>query len=455
MKRTSNNPLKYRGVIEGFYGPRWTHADRLALLESMPKWNMNLYIYSARNDPYHRFGWATLYPREELRRFEELAVRAARRKVMFSIAISPGNTFDPAIQEHRRRLLRKLQQFCDLGCRLFPIFYDDLTAPVDYNGSGGVAHAKKQASVINYFLEELTARVPRARVLFCPTEYGTAEKSAYLSRLHELLDRRVDVMCTSVDEPDPQALPRKHCPRTWPKTFSNDGARQYFQNFGRKPFLWDNFNCADFALNRLNWSPYQGRGDRLNELCSGIVLNPQHVALMNWPVFGTVGEYFANPRQYNPRKAMDRSLDHCMGKAGGTIGRILAKWYTTEWSGYMSSDENLPNLKRGLSGTTVQRRQFLRQVKKAVAPLLLFKQQFDRTIMPPDWTCHLSGYVNLLTRWACAINALCDDALMHMPIEPDQAQAARRALGELWRCSYRMPESLLDYLEKMVEELSE
>jgi hypothetical protein len=233
-------------------------------------------------------------------------------------------------------------------------------------------------------------------------------------------------------------------------TFSNEGARRYFQNFGRKPFFWDNFNCADFALNQLNWSPYQGRGDRLNELCSGILLNPQHVALLNWPVFGTVGEYFANPRRYNPRKAMERSLDRCLGPAGGVIGRVLSKWYTTEWSGYLSSDENLPALEKKLGGTKAQRIRFLKQVKRTVAPLLSLNDRFNATLMPPDWACHLAAYVRLLTTWAGAMHDLCDTALGKGSITAEQAGAARKVLAELRGAESRLPESLLDYLGGMV-----
>lgn len=441
--------LACRGVLEGFCGARWAHEDRISLLDKMPAWNMNLYIYSARNDPYHKHGWAVPYPREEMRRFEELAERAAKNKVMFSIAISPADTYDHSNREHRRLLMRKLQQFCDVGCKLFPIFYDDSNLPIDFNGSSGVAHAERQASVINYFLNELTDKVQQARVLTCPAEFGTSRKSEYLSRLHANLDRRVEVMCTNVDDPIPQAIPRKHCPNTWAKTFSNKGAELYFRNFGRKPFLWDNFNCADFALNQINWSPYQGRGDRLDGLCSGIVLNPQHIALINDPVFGTLGEYLANPRKYNPRKAMDRSLAASLGKDGAVVGRILSKWFTNEWTGYMSSDENLPDLKKSLSGTKIQRIRFLRQVKKEMSPMLLLKEKFDNTIMPPDWACHLDSYVRLLSAWACAMNSLCDAALVKTPVAPEQARSARNVLAELRGASNRMPDSLLDYLEEM------
>lgn len=444
---------EFRGVLEGFYGARWTHADRLALLDKMPAWHMNVYIYAARNDPYHRYGWAVPYPRGEMRLFEELAARAARRRVMFSIAISPGPDYDHSDKRHRGLLMRKLGQFSRLGCTLFPIFYDGADAPVDFNGPGGAAHADKQAAVINYYLERLVQRIPRARVLCCPSEFGSAEKSDYLSRLHDRLDRRVEVMCTSVDEPDPGVV-RTHCPRTWPATFSNAGAERYARNFGRKPLLWDNFNCSDFAMNRLNWSHYEGRGDRLDALCAGILLNPQHLALLNDPVFGTAGAFFGNPRAYHPGKAMDRSLAECLGREGARVGRVLSKWYTSEWSGYSSRGRNLPGLEAGWSGSRAGRLLLLRRIKQIVGPVAGLERAFDRTLMPPDWACHLSAYVRLLTGWARAMEALCGAALVKMPVSPEQAGAARARLKELRGADNRLPDSLLAYLEELVDGVS-
>jgi hypothetical protein len=453
MKRNRVQGPEYRGVLEGFYGPRWTHADRLALLDKMPAWRMNLYIYAARNDPYHRYGWAVPYPRDEMRRFAALAERAALRDAMLSIAISPGPDYDHTRKRHRDLLMRKLGQFVDLGCTLFPIFYDGADAPVDFNGPSGAAHAEKQAAVINGFLEKLSRQAPGARVMCCPSEFGSAEKSDYLCRLHARLDPRVMVMCTSVDKPDPGEV-RTHCPLTWPKKFTNGGAERYARNFGRKPFLWDNFNCSDFSMNRLNWSPYSGRGDRLDALCAGIVLNPQHLALLNDPVFGTAGEFFGNPRAYHPGRAMDRSLAVCLGKEGARVGRILSKWYTSEWSGYSSRELNLPGLKAGLSGSRAGRLLLLRRIKIILEPVAGLERAFDRTLMPPDWACHLSAYVRLLTGWARAVEALCSAAHLEMPVSPEQAGAARARLKELRGADNRLPDSLLAYLEELVDGVS-
>jgi hypothetical protein len=440
----------YCGVIEGFYGARWTHADRLALLDALPGWGMNLYIYSARNDPYHRYGWAIPYPHEERRRFEELAERAARRRVQLAIGLSPGPDYDHTRRDHRRLLLRKLDPFVRLGCRLFPIFYDGAEAPVDFQSPSGAAHGVRQAAVLNDLADALAARAPGARVLTCPAEFGSARPSAYLSSFHQRLDAGIMVMCTSVDDPDPRVRTWRHCPQTWPRTYSNEGAARYARTFGRKPFLWDNFNCVDFALNRLNWSPYQGRGDRLPELCSGIVLNPQNIGLLNWPVLGTAGAFFADPRRYDPRRAMARSLRACLGPAGAAIGRILSQWFTTEWCGYLSASENLPRLPPGLGKSMAARRRFLRRVRQAVAPLRSLHARFNRTLMPPDWACHLDAYVRLLQAWACAVDGFCEEGLETDGFSRSRIRDTARALAGLRQADNRLPDSLLDYLEQLL-----
>lgn len=37
--------LKYRGVVEGFYGNPWSHETRLSILDFMGRHKMNSYVY--------------------------------------------------------------------------------------------------------------------------------------------------------------------------------------------------------------------------------------------------------------------------------------------------------------------------------------------------------------------------------------------------------------------------
>jgi len=431
--------LQYRGVIEGFYGPMWSHADRLHLLRQMPGWHMNLYIYSPRDDPYHRFRWEAPYPPEEMARFTELAAEAQKQGVQFAYAISPGNTFQPRNPAHRQALLEKLQAFIDLGCTFFPIFYDDLVEEFDPDGDAGVRHAELQASVMNELADGITVRCPQARFLFCPTQYMTAEKSRYLCRLHELLDARIETVVTGVD-PDTDPI----CPRT----FSDEGAQRYYQHFGRRPFLWDNFNVRDNALNVLHWSPYAGRGRHLDRLCTGIVLNPQNVYLLNIPIFGCLGDYFADPRGYEPQASFHRHITAFMGEDGAPFGEVLSRWFTSEWfalegSGFLSSERNLPVLPERIDCAIFQ------EIQELLAPLCDFNSRFSRTLMPPRVAAELIPYANLLTEYARAMVEFCT-AEEGMVRRKAGARLLTRVARPETEC-FRLPASLIEYAKKLID----
>ena len=51
--------FEHRGVVEGFYGPPWSHADRLWMLERMGAWGLNRYVYAP--NPKNQCFFANLY----------------------------------------------------------------------------------------------------------------------------------------------------------------------------------------------------------------------------------------------------------------------------------------------------------------------------------------------------------------------------------------------------------
>ena len=46
-----------RGVVEGFYGKPWTHAQKLKGIEYFADYNMNTYFLAPKDDPLQRFNW--------------------------------------------------------------------------------------------------------------------------------------------------------------------------------------------------------------------------------------------------------------------------------------------------------------------------------------------------------------------------------------------------------------
>lgn len=441
--------MAYRGVIEGFYGPMWSHEERLHLIRHLPAWHMNLYIYSPRDDPYHRFHWDAPYPAPEMACFAELAEAARQHDVHFAYAISPGNTFRPQDPTHRQMLLNKLAAFIDLGCTFFPIFYDDLVEPFDPASDAGVAHAEQQAAVVNDLAAGITGLCPEARFLFCPTHYMTAEKLPYLCRLHELLDARVETVVTGVD-PGTDAV----CPRT----FSDEGARRYFENFGRRPFFWDNFNVRDNALNVLHWSPYAGRGANLDRLCSGIVVNPQNVYLLNLPIFGCVGDYLADTRAYDPRASFTRHIEDLMGPDGAPFGQVLSQWFTSEWfasegDGFLSSENNLPAIGRQTPQDGWD--ELLGSIRETLGPLRDFSERYRRTLMPPHVAACLVPYADLLTEYARAMVEFCNAAQGQADARTDAADRLLLRVARPETECFRLPASLIDYARRLIHAMGD
>ena len=82
----------HRGVVEGFYGTRYTHEDRLWLIERLGEWGMNRYVYAPKDDPLHRAKWREPYPESTQRDFAELIARGADAGVQVGFALSPGLT---------------------------------------------------------------------------------------------------------------------------------------------------------------------------------------------------------------------------------------------------------------------------------------------------------------------------------------------------------------------------
>ena len=55
--------VRFRGVVEGFYGTPWSHQARLRHLKFYGENKMNTYIYGPKDDPYHSSpNWRLPYP---------------------------------------------------------------------------------------------------------------------------------------------------------------------------------------------------------------------------------------------------------------------------------------------------------------------------------------------------------------------------------------------------------
>ena len=306
------------GVIEGFYGPPWSHQDRLDVIAFMGSVGLTHYYYAPKDDPYHRSRWRNPYPTGAWEQLRELVRAAQDTGVTFVFAISPGGSITYSDSADYAALEAKLLQVRTLGVSDFALFLDDvpqtLSAPSDRQRFGGLAAA--HAALINRLAQDLDTL--GATLVVTPTVYTTAWGSrAYLEELGDAVAADVPFFWTGVDVAS--------------RGVTVDDAREWAGLIGRAPFLWDNYPVNDFARWRLFLGPVQGRDSDLPSVTYGIVANPMNEAHASMISLATLAEYVRTPAAYDPSEALARAVDALYGERGSRLLEPFLNVYGNYW----------------------------------------------------------------------------------------------------------------------------
>ena len=281
--------IRFRGVVEGFYGEPWSHEARLRQLKFYGENKMNTYIYGPKDDPYHSSpNWRLPYPEKEANQLKELVQVAKENAVNFVWAIHPGKDIKWN-QEDRNNLLGKFEKMYDLGVRSFAVFFDDI--------SGEGTKADKQAELLNY-IDEQFVKVKKdvTPLIMCPTEYNKSwsnVKGGYLTTLGTKLNPSIHIMWTG--------------DRVIADMYEGDtekGGMKWINNLIQRPaYVWWNFPVSDYVRDHLLMGPVYGNDLHIANLMSGFVTNPmEHAESSLLAIYG-VASYAWNPDKYDSDKA--------------------------------------------------------------------------------------------------------------------------------------------------------
>ncbi|MFI0732468.1 beta-N-acetylglucosaminidase domain-containing protein [Streptomyces sp. NPDC021225] len=315
--------MPLRGVIEGFYGSPWTHAERMDQLAFYGDVKMNTYVYAPKDDPYHREKWREPYPADKLAQLGELVRQAAGHHVRFTFALSPGTSLCYSDPAEFTALQAKLGAMYDLGVRSFSVPLDDISYTrwncaadrAAYGEPSQRAAAEAQADLLNRVQKEfLDAREGNAPLQTVPTEYGDVTDTAYKRTLRERLDPRVEVMWTGTD-----VVP--------PRITVADAARAAAV-WGRKVFVWDNYPVNDYgqAEGRLLLAPYDAREPGLHQQLSGLVLNPMNQAAASKVALFGGADFAWNDTGYDPDRTWRAAAAYLVGDDAdpATVSALLS-----------------------------------------------------------------------------------------------------------------------------------
>ena len=299
-----------RGVVEGFYGPPWSHADRLELMRFEGQHELNIYIYGPKDDPYHRKRWREPYPPDQLKRIEELADTARENFVDFSFAISPGLSMVYSSEADFQNLARKLETVGKLGVSNFALFLDDV--PQDLTHSEDKARfktlAEAHAHLINRLYDHLKSLSPNNRLTVCPTIYtnGWGNRD-YIKELGAEVNPAVPLYWTGIE--------------TIPPAITSAQAEEWSGYLRRKPLVWDNYPVNDDNPWWLNLDPLRGRDTGLYAKLQGLVSNPMIQPRLTLIPLQTVADYLWNPLAYDPEKSQRHAI---VSQYGADAPELLA-----------------------------------------------------------------------------------------------------------------------------------
>lgn len=229
------------GVIEGFYGRQWSWSQRRELLQLLPGFQCNAYLYAPKGDPFLRKRWREDWPSEVFAELEALSELSQSQSLSFGMGLSvlDYSEADQAVLEWKIERLNQLR-LGHLG-----VFFDDMRGDDD-------ALLDRQLSALRFIREHSRVK----NLIFCPTYYSldpVLEKVFgkrpvdYWSRLASELPEDVQCFWTG--------------PEVCSRRFSAGDAQQAEEVLGRKPAIWDNYPVNDGRLtsNYLHLQPAMAR----------------------------------------------------------------------------------------------------------------------------------------------------------------------------------------------------
>lgn len=334
------------GVVEGFYGPPWSHQERLDLLAAAPSLGLDTSLYAPKDDPWHRERWREPYPPDALARLGELAAAARDAGVAFVWSVAPGLSMRYADDADHAALVAKAEQVRAAGVRDVWLLFDDvpdrLTDPADADRYGdgphgaGRAHGEAAARFREAFLLPHGLDHP---MTVCPTDYAGCGPSPYRAGLAETLPADARVLWTGRDIVVGEV--------------TREDVLAAAAAFGRRLVLWDNYPVNDFDRTRLFLGPLTGRPADVTGLpLDGVVANAMIEALPSRLPLATVGAWARDPAAYDPARAGAAALRAVAGDRAAQVAPLVRA--CSSWPPSAPRDPGLAALLEGaLAGDAV------------------------------------------------------------------------------------------------------
>lgn len=286
-----------RGVVEGFYGQPWSHAQRLRAIEHFGDFNMNTYFIAPKDDPLQRFNWRSPFAQSFIDQARELSEHAHSHGVDFVACVSPGLSVRYSDQSDVDAIVFRFKQLLNIGITHFGLLWDDISWELQHpeDIAAFTTTAQAQASFTNKIWDAITEEFDRAQLTVCPMQYSGRGTEAYLVDLGRELKSRINIMWTG---------------RSIISEYLDISDAVIFDRSALRPALyWDNYPVNDGSLqSSLFIGPVRNREKGLHKYSSGLLSNPMVQFEASILPLATIGDYLWNTESYEPDASWERAL---------------------------------------------------------------------------------------------------------------------------------------------------
>lgn len=248
------------GIIEGYFGRRWSWADRTSVVRMLAPAGYSFFHYAPKGDEYLRRDWRTPFSDEGAQQLADFARLCRSLGVRFGVGLTPFGCNAGFGEQDRTALKAKLAQLDAIGIDDLALLFDDMEGDFD-------ALARRQATIADFAfgLSGASAR------FLCPSYYSDdpvldrvfgARPPCYLEDLGAALDPTVAVYWTGEEV----------CAREIGRGHLEDVA----DRLGRRPALWDNWpvNDGPRMSQHLHLRAFTGRTAEAGAMLTHHAINP-------------------------------------------------------------------------------------------------------------------------------------------------------------------------------------
>lgn len=286
-----------RGVVEGFYGQPWSHAQRLRAIEHFGDFNMNTYFIAPKDDPLQRFNWRSPFAESFIEQAKELSEHARSHGIDFVACVSPGLSVRYSDQSDVDAIIYRFKQLLSIGITHFGLLWDDISWELQHpeDIATFTTTAQAQAAFTNKIWDAITQEYDRAQLTVCPMQYSGRGTEEYLKDLGRELKSRINIMWTG---------------RSIISEYLDISDAVIFDRTALRPALyWDNYPVNDGSLqSSLFIGPVRSREKGLHKYSSGLLSNPMVQFEASILPLATIGDYLWNTETYDPENSWERAL---------------------------------------------------------------------------------------------------------------------------------------------------